>query len=361
MADQACDQAIQAMLKDRIYSQVDSNAAEDEDHESAPNEHILRLHELMSCSSHATASSDSEPGPSNSHYRRDGHQALPADTSAETLQILSHRTPGRNESERSISAASANGNDHQSAVLSTSQEEVLPMVTSLPPLNLRLVFPNSYPSAGPPAAAISAAWLAPEQAQHLQDHLYQIWDDQGSGLPICFTWLDWLQSCSLEHVNIQETLSLAPVAAANAALNAMQQGVQHHHQQAQPETAVASKSAPSVAPAASKQADLDNDAAVQLRPPRSASGRDRTRRPDTSQSNTTSNGHTPAAAAVEFKPLQNGQDHAAPDADGASFIGAAALPASHQAGPPLAGMLFAAADGLLGYLLRYDAMVEWDK
>ena len=142
------------------------------------------------------------------------------------------------------------------ASASAAHEECLPMVTSLPPLNLRLLFPQDYPSASPPGAAISACWLAPDQAQHLQDHLYEIWDDQGPGLPVCFTWLDWLQSSTMEHLGIHETLFLAPVAAANArnaAMPIMQHPMQHEVLGLQASGAASSSSGPANA-ATSQQA-----------------------------------------------------------------------------------------------------------
>ena len=69
-------------------------------------------------------------------------------------------------------------------------------------------------------------------------------------------------------------------------------------------------------------------------------------------------GHALEAAAGS-QPLQNVLHNADAEADGAGWGGAG--PDARQAGPSPAGMIFAAADGLLGHLLRYDAMLEWDR
>ena len=191
-------------------------------------------------------------------------------------------------------AAGANSEDGQ------IDQGSLPSVKALPPLHLRLTFPKSYPSARPPAAHISAAWLAPQQAQHLQDQLLELWNQQGPGLPICFTWLDWLQACTLEHLGISDNLSLAPVAAAHTGhaatchLSSLNGSLTQEH-----------------------LADIH------------------TRNRATSQQNGFQDAPVSSAAppAAAWRAV-----------DGQS-----------------AGDVYAAADQLLGHLLRYDAMLDWDR
>ena len=67
----------------------------------------------------------------------------------------------------------------------------------LPPLGLRLRLGSGYPSCRPPEVSLSAAWLGPGQAEDLCCQLAQIWEEQGPGAPIIYTWADWLQGSAL--------------------------------------------------------------------------------------------------------------------------------------------------------------------
>ena len=42
----------------------------------------------------------------------------------------------------------------------------------------------------------------------LHEHLQELWQEQ-AGAPICYTWIDWLQSSALAHLGISDTLRLA--------------------------------------------------------------------------------------------------------------------------------------------------------
>ena len=53
-----------------------------------------------------------------------------------------------------------------------------PRVSHLPPVCLRLRFPADYPSAGMPAAQLSAPWLTPDSVQMLLDRLTELWHEQ---------------------------------------------------------------------------------------------------------------------------------------------------------------------------------------
>ncbi|GAB4815328.1 hypothetical protein N2152v2_002374 [Parachlorella kessleri] len=82
-------------------------------------------------------------------------------------------------------------------------------VRFLPPITLLLRLAPGYPSSHPPQlASLSALWLSGQQAAELRRQLQQLWEEQGPGLPVCFTWADWLQNSSLEHLGAAQTLTL---------------------------------------------------------------------------------------------------------------------------------------------------------
>lgn len=85
-------------------------------------------------------------------------------------------------------------------------------VQHLPPILLQLSLPSTYPSEQPPNARISATWLTSHQIQQLQQHLLDMWN-AASGLPICYTWVDWLQQDALAYLGISDTLDLSQFAA----------------------------------------------------------------------------------------------------------------------------------------------------
>lgn len=85
-------------------------------------------------------------------------------------------------------------------------------VQHLPPILLQLSLPSTYPSEQPPNARINATWLTAHQIQQLQQHLLDMWN-AASGLPICYTWVDWLQQDALVYLGISDTLDLSQFAA----------------------------------------------------------------------------------------------------------------------------------------------------
>ena len=87
------------------------------------------------------------------------------------------------------------------------QEGVTVHVSHLPPLSLQMVFPASYPAVDPPEARLSAFWLSPAQLETLQNKLSELWQEQ-VGMPVCYTWADWLKTSALEHLGITDTLLL---------------------------------------------------------------------------------------------------------------------------------------------------------
>ena len=82
-------------------------------------------------------------------------------------------------------------------------------IQHLPPMFMRIDLPSNYPSEQPPILQMSAPWLTHQQLQQLQHHLTSLWADS-PGLPICYTWVDWLQQDSLNHLGLSETLDLSP-------------------------------------------------------------------------------------------------------------------------------------------------------
>lgn len=61
----------------------------------------------------------------------------------------------------------------------------------MPPISVQLELPATYPSADPPSVLLLAPWLSPDQLAVLEAQLHQLWEEQGPGSPICFTWLEW--------------------------------------------------------------------------------------------------------------------------------------------------------------------------
>jgi RWD domain len=53
---------------------------------------------------------------------------------------------------------------------------------------------------------LAGSWLQSSQVEALQQHLDVLWQEQGAGSPICFTWLDWIKSSALGHLGIKDTL-----------------------------------------------------------------------------------------------------------------------------------------------------------
>ncbi len=56
---------------------------------------------------------------------------------------------------------------------------------------------------------LQAVWLSQQQVALLEQQLHQLWEDQGAGFPICFTWLDWLKTEALPFLGVSSTLVLS--------------------------------------------------------------------------------------------------------------------------------------------------------
>ncbi|KAG2493664.1 hypothetical protein HYH03_008178 [Edaphochlamys debaryana] len=80
----------------------------------------------------------------------------------------------------------------------------------LSPISVTLAFPPSYPAAEPPRVALRAPWLRPGQAAALRTALLQLWDEQGPGGPVAWTWLEWLRMDALQALGLTRELLLKP-------------------------------------------------------------------------------------------------------------------------------------------------------
>ncbi|XP_060078789.1 E3 ubiquitin-protein ligase RNF14-like [Ylistrum balloti] len=84
------------------------------------------------------------------------------------------------------------------------------LISHLTPLNLTVTFPPEYPACGPPQFTLTAIWLSWQQLGALCVMLDKLWEDS-PGMPILYTWIDWLENNSLsflglrDHVLLQET------------------------------------------------------------------------------------------------------------------------------------------------------------
>ena len=81
-------------------------------------------------------------------------------------------------------------------------------VKHLPPLRLDLACPPGYPAADPPRAALDAPWLGAAQAAELEAALAELWEQQGPGNPVGFTWASWLAAEALDRIGASGVLVL---------------------------------------------------------------------------------------------------------------------------------------------------------
>lgn len=78
----------------------------------------------------------------------------------------------------------------------------------LPPICLQMCIPPSYPQQDPPHCQLFSEWLSPRQIRILHQHLEDLWTQQGPGLPIGFSWIDWLQNEALTCLGLQDGILL---------------------------------------------------------------------------------------------------------------------------------------------------------
>ncbi|XP_033738802.1 E3 ubiquitin-protein ligase RNF14-like isoform X2 [Pecten maximus] len=81
------------------------------------------------------------------------------------------------------------------------------MLSHLTPLNLTVIFPPEYPACGPPKFTLSAIWLSWQQLGALCAMLDKLWEES-RGMPILYTWIDWLENNSFSFLGLQEHILL---------------------------------------------------------------------------------------------------------------------------------------------------------
>lgn len=81
------------------------------------------------------------------------------------------------------------------------------LISHLPPLTLLLKLPSDYPLTSAPEFILRSSWLSPISLSKLCKKLDQLWDDN-KGQEILFTWIGFLQSETLEFLNIQDCINI---------------------------------------------------------------------------------------------------------------------------------------------------------
>lgn len=73
----------------------------------------------------------------------------------------------------------------------------------LPPIALTLTFGPDYPAEQAPLCRVAAMWLSKRQSRELEAELASLWQAQGPGLPVGYTWAEWLQTSALNHLTAE--------------------------------------------------------------------------------------------------------------------------------------------------------------
>lgn len=80
-------------------------------------------------------------------------------------------------------------------------------ISHLPPLTLLIELPQDYPSTCPPKFTLRSSWLNVSSIAKLCKKLDELWESN-KGQEILFTWVGFLQSESLEFLNINECINI---------------------------------------------------------------------------------------------------------------------------------------------------------
>lgn len=113
-------------------------------------------------------------------------------------------------------------------------------IRHLPPLCLRLTFPSDYPNSVPPVFQLTALWLSASHTDVLSAELSAQWEAQGPGMPICYSWIEWLQSSCLEAIGVTTHFNLTQLVDSGCCADSTTPGQQgqgrngddhtHHHE-----------------------------------------------------------------------------------------------------------------------------------
>ncbi|XP_013407485.1 E3 ubiquitin-protein ligase RNF14 isoform X2 [Lingula anatina] len=79
----------------------------------------------------------------------------------------------------------------------------------LTPMCLQLTLPNSYPSQEAPSFSLSCLWLTATQLGALCQQMDKLWEEM-HGMPIIYTWVDWLENNALNFLGITDTIIISP-------------------------------------------------------------------------------------------------------------------------------------------------------
>lgn len=71
--------------------------------------------------------------------------------------------------------------------------------------------PAEYPQSKAPNFALSGIWLSEVANESARISLETLWVEVGPGVPICFTWVDWLKSTLLQSIGATEQLIVTNV------------------------------------------------------------------------------------------------------------------------------------------------------
>lgn len=88
-----------------------------------------------------------------------------------------------------------------------SHESSYLKLSHLPPIELRLTFPEDYPSRNPPEFVISCQWLPKSKISLLCKKLDEIWLEYGPA-EIVYSWCEFLKNDSLKFLNFENELDL---------------------------------------------------------------------------------------------------------------------------------------------------------
>ena len=98
-----------------------------------------------------------------------------------------------------VSDTTSDASDEHHSHHSHHSTETFP-VTSLPAVRLSVIFPRAYPSAAPPAFALSAAFLPRAALERGARALRRIWDERGAGeTAVVFSWVEYLRERALRE------------------------------------------------------------------------------------------------------------------------------------------------------------------
>ncbi|CEL92756.1 unnamed protein product [Vitrella brassicaformis CCMP3155] len=105
----------------------------------------------------------------------------------------------------------AGDEDHPDRLRIEQQDVPIGRVRFLPPLSLHIVMPPAYPSRRSPFFTLSAMWIDKGAVGRLCRRLDQLWEEEGPGSPIVFTWANFLSTDSMGYLSMGRLIVIAPL------------------------------------------------------------------------------------------------------------------------------------------------------